>query len=202
MGSGQPIPSFMGNPFSVCICGCAYSVHGLCTCTQLHPTEGKQFVHYCAYSLKDACPTRVILQILFMPGCDADAADSVFQAHSCLCVNWKSTASDLSCPLNRLWANLASSSSSFPLHSYCMPSGTLLSRTGFNFHLFTASPRLCVPPTVTDAHNVWRPTHLDHNSPLHNSYAVLKSCESCECWVLTSYTNSFNIHTDVTTFCI
>lgn len=94
------------------------------------------------------------------------------QAHRCLCVIRKSTATDLLCPLNRLSVNLASSSSSFPFHYHSMPPGTLLPWPGFNFHLFTVSPRLCVPPTVTDAHKVRRHTHLDHSSHLHNSYAV------------------------------
>lgn len=82
-------------------------------CVRAHSCTLQQEETICSllYILSKGCVYhgRDIFQILFMPGCDADAGDSVFQAHSWLCVNWKSTASDLLCPLNRLSVNLASS---------------------------------------------------------------------------------------------
>lgn len=68
-------------------------------------------------------------------------------------------------------------------------------RTGFNFHLFTASPLLCVPPTVTDVHKVRR-THLGHTPPLP-MVMLCSGLVNPECWGFTRYIYSFNTqHTD------
>lgn len=106
MGSRQPIFSFMGNPFHVCIHDCEYTVHLLCTCTQLHPAEGRKNLFIIIHT-NSRMRVHFTDTLLFMPGCNADGADSVFQTNSWLCVNWKSTPSDLLCPL--VWlVNLAS----------------------------------------------------------------------------------------------
>lgn len=102
-----------------------------------------------------------IWKFLFIPACNADVADSGFQGHSWLCVNWKSAPADLLCPMTTLSVNMAS-----PLHLLrypptACPQECVHTWTGFSFHLFTT--------IVWTSHTYWDTLKrlarsLDYNS--------------------------------------
>lgn len=121
------------------------------TRTKLHPAEaclitGKYeftIVHNID-TVKRMHHTCDILKILFIAACNADVADSGFQGHGWLCLNWKSTTADLLCPMKTLSVNLAS-----PLHLLhypptACPQEYVHTWTGFSFHLFLQCPHYCV----------------------------------------------------------
>lgn len=121
------------------------------TCTKLHPAEaclitgknGFTIVHNLD-TVKRMYRTFDILKISFIPDCNADVADSGFQGHRWLCVNWKSTSADLLRPMKTLSVNLAS-----PLHLLrypptACPQECVHTWTGFSFHLFLQCPHYCV----------------------------------------------------------
>lgn len=155
---GQPVPSFMGNPFIVYIVDWEYIAH-------VHVDINKATPYRSVYNnwkktnwftivnnidtIRGMYHMCGILKILFIPGCDADVADSVFLGHSWLCVNWKSTAADLLCPLKTLWVNLASALHLLRYTPTACPWEGVRARTGFNFHLF-----------FQYVHIVWTTQHL------------------------------------------
>lgn len=138
----------------------------------LHPAEaclitgknGFAIVHNID-DVKRMFHTCDILKILVIPACNADVADSGFQGHSWLCVNWKSTPADLLCPIKTPSVNLAS-----PLHHLrypptACPQECVHSWTGFSFHLFLQCPHYCEDHPHLPRHTVGRLARsLDYNS--------------------------------------
>lgn len=88
---GQPVPSFMGNPFTVYIVDWEYIAHVHVDINEATPYRSvhnnwKKTNRFTIVNNIDTIRGMYhmcgILKILFIPGCDANVADSVFLGHS------------------------------------------------------------------------------------------------------------------------